>query len=125
MRHRWLAAILLIVIVSSATPVGAEVVEIEPRQEPTTMLDQAATQKLAMLEGSAFQAFASEISPDDTTLVYAVFKPGDDGPGFMFLNINDGSIRPVGEVLTKLPLFSELRWRDDHTVVYLSLQPRV
>jgi len=124
MRHRWLAAILLIAIALSATPATAEVVEIDPAK-PTIVLDETETQKLTTLEGAAFASFASEISPDDTTVLYVLYRPDADDPEFMFLNINDGSTRSMGDVLANLPLFSELRWRDAQTIVYLSIERRV
>jgi dipeptidyl aminopeptidase/acylaminoacyl peptidase len=119
MRHRWLAAILLAALVLSLTPVAAEVVEVDPRKDPVTTLDQAESQRLATLQRTVFPALASEISPDDTTVLQLLLKPGA-GFDLGFMNIADGTITPANSVVRQLPVFSELRWRDGRTAVYVS-----
>ena len=125
MRYRWLAAILLIAIALSITPAAAEVVDVDPEKDPTTTLDQAESQKLAMLQSAAFPSLASEISPDDTTVLNVTAKPGEQSFSLSFVNIMDGSTSPVSELARDLPPFSEVRWRDGRTVVYVSLDFKV
>jgi dipeptidyl aminopeptidase/acylaminoacyl peptidase len=120
MRHRWLAAVLLVVLALSLSPASAEVVDIDPEKDPVLTLDQAESQRLATLQHTVFSALVSEISPDDTTVVHIVIKPGGEDFELGFLNINDGSITPATRQVSALPPFSELRWRDGRTLVYVS-----
>ncbi|MFL5805788.1 MAG: alpha/beta hydrolase family protein [Roseiflexaceae bacterium] len=122
MRHRWLAAVLLVALALGLTPAAAEVVEIDPDKDPVQTLDQAESQRLAMLQHTAFPVLASEISPDDTTILHAVIEPGGEDVDVGFLNIADGSTTPAGNLVRRLPPFSELRWRDGRTLVYLSIE---
>src|SRR5262245_55515695 len=75
MRYRWFAAVLLVALALGLTPAAAEVVEIDPEKDPVQTLDQAETQRLATLQHTAFPILASEISPDDTTVLHAVISP--------------------------------------------------
>jgi hypothetical protein len=120
MRHRWLAAVLLVVLALSLSPASAEVVDIDPEKDPVLTLDQAESQRLATLQHTVFSALVSEISPDDTTVVHIVIRPGGEDFELGFLNINDGSITPATRQVSALPPFSELRWRDGRTLVYVS-----
>jgi Prolyl oligopeptidase family/WD40-like Beta Propeller Repeat len=123
MRYRWLAAILLAALALSLTPAAAEVVDIDPRKDPVTTLDQAESRRLATLQRTVFPYLASEISPDDTTVLHALIKPGGDEFDLGFMNIADGSITPANSVVRDLPPFSEVRWRDGRTAVYVSFEP--
>ena len=103
MRHRWLAAVILIVLALGLTPATAEVVEIDPEKDPVQTLDQAESQRLATLQRTATPILASEVSPDDTTILHAVLRPGDEDLDISFLNIADGSTTPVSNLLGRLP----------------------
>src|SRR6266487_2670064 len=85
----------------------------------------AESQKLAMLQSAAFPSLASEISPDDTTVLNVTAKPGEQSFSLSFVNIMDGSTSPVSEQARDLPPFSEVRWHDGRTVVYVSLDFKV
>src|SRR5262245_42107387 len=123
MRYRWLAAILLAALAISLTPVAAEVVEVDPSKDAVTALDHGESLRLATLQGTAFPYLASEISPDDTTVVHFLRKPGGADFDLGFLNVADGAIRPANRTIGGLTPFSELRWSDGRTLVYVSFEP--
>ena len=102
MRYRWLAAILLAALALSITPTAAEVVEVDPRKDPVTTLEQAEGQRLATLQRTAFPLLLSEISPDDTTVLQLLVKPGGNDFDLGFMNINDGSITPASACLESM-----------------------
>src|SRR5690349_9654100 len=95
MRHRWLIAILLAALALGSTPAAAEVVEVDPQKDPVTTLDQAESQRLATLQQTVFPSLMSEISPDDTTVLQLLLKPGGRDFDLSFINIADGSSTPV------------------------------
>jgi dipeptidyl aminopeptidase/acylaminoacyl peptidase len=123
MRYRWLAVILLAALALSLTPAAAEVVEIDPRKDPVTTLDQDESSRLATLQRTAFPALVSEISPDDTTVLQLLLKAGRDDFDLGFMNIADGSITPASNAVRDLSPFSEVRWADGRTAVYVSFEP--
>ncbi len=123
MRYRWLAAILLAALALSLTPAAAEVVEVDPRKDPVTTLGQDESSRLATLQRTAFPALVSEISPDDTTVLQLLLKPGRDDFDLGFMNITDGSITPANNAVRELSPFSEVRWSDGRTAVYVSFEP--
>src|SRR5262245_39662944 len=125
MRHRWLAAALLLALALGSTPAAAEVVDVDPRKDAITTLDPAESQRLATLQHTVYPYLDSEISPDDTTLVHVLLKPGDEDPDFSFLNITDGTITPINRLVRELSPFGELRWRDGRTLVYVSYAPEL
>jgi poly(3-hydroxybutyrate) depolymerase len=123
MRHRWLAAILLAALTLSITPAAAEVVDVDPRKDPVTALDQDESRRLATLQRTGFPALISEISPDDTTVLQLFVKPGGEDFDLGFMNIDDGSITPASSQMRDLSPFSEVRWADGRTLVYVSFEP--
>jgi dipeptidyl aminopeptidase/acylaminoacyl peptidase len=123
MRYRWLAAVLLVVLALGLTPAAAEVVEIDPDKDPVQTLDQAETQRLATLQHTGFTFLESEISPDDTAILQVAIQPGGEDFDLGFLNITDGSIATPSSLMRRLPPFTELRWRDGRTLVYVSIEP--
>jgi dipeptidyl aminopeptidase/acylaminoacyl peptidase len=123
MRYRWLAAILLAALALSITPAAAEVVEVDPRKDPVTTLDQDEGRRLAILQRTAFPNLLSEISPDDTTVLQLLVKPGGSDFDLGFMNIADGSFTPASRQMLNLSPFSEVRWADARTLVYISLEP--
>jgi dipeptidyl aminopeptidase/acylaminoacyl peptidase len=123
MRHRWLAVILLAALLLSITPAVAEVVEVDPQKDPMTTLDQDENRRLATLQRTAFPALISEISPDDTTVLQLLVKPGGTDFDLGFMNIADGSITPASSQMRDLGPFSEMRWGDARTLVYISFEP--
>jgi dipeptidyl aminopeptidase/acylaminoacyl peptidase len=123
MRYRWLAAILLAALALSITPAAAEVVDVDPRKDPVTTLDQDESRRLATLQRTAFPALVSEISPDDTTVLQLLLKPGGEDFDLGFMNIADGSITSASSLVRDLSPFSEVRWADGRTVVYVSFEP--
>lgn len=117
MRHRWWLMIVLCSLIAVALPVRAEVYEIDPQEEPEAVLDDAELEKLAALQNPVYPTIESPISPDDTTILVS-FAHGDDF-SFAFLNIQDGSRKPISG-LDEYPPESEVRWRDPNTLAYLS-----
>lgn len=120
MRHRWLASFLVIILALSLHPVSAEVVEVKFRQDPILTLDEAETQRLNTLQRTSFPALMSDISPDDTTIVKLLIAPDQSSYELYLMDINSGESTSYTQLFNELPPFSNLAWRDAHTLVYIS-----
>jgi len=105
------------------SPVQAEVVPIDPTQPPVTALSLAEARKIAALQNPNDAVPFSEISPDDKSLLTVFVVAGK--VNLAFLNIQDGSTIPVkfGDTGPLSP-FTQPVWRDNQTVVYISVSNR-
>jgi dipeptidyl aminopeptidase/acylaminoacyl peptidase len=117
MRGRLIAVILLVCLGFGATA-RAEVVNVDPSQEPSMTLEPAEVGKIAALQGAVFPNLVSDISPDDKTILTFISRPGVSR--ISFVNIQDGSSTLVSDRVNRFPVSSEVRWRDDHTAVFVS-----
>jgi len=125
-RRRWPRVLLmtaLVVLVSLATTQGA--VAYLAHAQPLR-LRPAELQKLALLRQTTEPRLMSEVSPDDRTIVtLALPETGRSGsepgmPQFAFLNVEDGSSRPIATAVLDLEPQTDIVWRDPRTAVYVS-----
>ncbi|MDQ5851824.1 MAG: hypothetical protein M3380_07060, partial [Chloroflexota bacterium] len=126
--YRWTLIILLLSLLVGAYPAAAVIRPIDPAQPPPPpLLEPAEREKLAALLQWTQPILASEVSPDDRSVLIAHFKLGPE-PGaplaLEFLNVRDGTRIPVEERVGTLPPMTEVGWRDGRTAVYVSASER-
>lgn len=120
MSFRWPLLALVALLLLGAVPAHAEVLEIDPTEPPPATLSEDETAKLAALQNATFAGLASEISPDDTSVLAAFFS--NEGFNTVLLDIRAGSQQSLDAVLEELPPFSEVRWANGETLVYISVR---
>ena len=125
-RRRWPRVLLvttLVVLVSLATTQGVVVylAYAQPLRLPPAEL-----QKLARLRQTTEPRLMSAVSPDDRTIVTLNLpETGRSGseagtPQWAFLDVEDGSSRPIATAALDLEPQTEVVWRDARTAVYVS-----
>lgn len=116
---RWSVLVVLVCMLAvCVTPAFAEVIPINPRETPEVVLSEEEAAKLKALQLSSTPILYSDVSPDDTSVVVISLLPTKID--FAFVNINDGSRVAIDLSIQDYGPFSEFRWRDNNTIVYLS-----
>lgn len=121
--RRYPGLLLLLILVFLVAPARAEIAVVDPDAEPEVTLRPADAQKLARLQQVVFPALASDVSPDDRSILVSASR-GQTG-GLAFVDITDGAVKPVGREALRWEPFTEVAWRDDHTAVYISGDDRL
>ena len=120
--HAGLVIVVLLGLVFGVQPAAAKIIPIDPAHPPAPLLEPAELDKLVALRHTFELSLISEVSPDDRAVVAIGFlQDSVSSPPFLgFLNIKDGSSRPIDPVLVATPPLTDMVWRDPHTVVYVS-----
>lgn len=125
MRHHWLMALILITLLAPFYPVYAEIVTVDPPDEEhqrEPILDTDELERLSRLQRTALQVLLSPISPDDTTVLAAIVRPGsNEPPSIVLLNVNDGSMTSANRLLEQFLPLSNIVWRDSNTLAMVAL----
>lgn len=120
MRLRWLSVMLvLLTLFLSALPAQAAIIPIRPGQAPKITPSQADFDKIVRLQGITNITALTEVSPDDQSLLIVHQKPGSQAQ-FEFINVQDGTTRPVSSDILRLAPVSNMVWWDNDTVAYFS-----
>ncbi len=118
MRHRYVGLILLVCLAISATPARAQIMVLDPEEEPEVTLEAAEAQKLAQLQAVTSSTILSDVSPDDGSILVST-SAGDEAQ-WAFVDVNEGLLTPVDRAALDLQPLTEIRWSDNHTAVYVS-----
>ena len=121
MKRRSVLVLLVCMLAVCASPALAEVIAINPRAMPEVVLPEDDAAKLKALQLSASPVLYSDVSPDDTTVVVISLLPTK--LDFALVNVNDGSKVAIDLAIQDYGPLTEMRWRDNNTVTYLSATP--
>jgi dipeptidyl aminopeptidase/acylaminoacyl peptidase len=122
MRHRWLAALLLVFLFGSfASPASAEYVEVNPNEDPITTLNEEEAKRYEILRKSTFTYLLSDISPDDQAIVEGYVLPNGEDIEVSLLDINSGTSTSILSLYTNYPPLSDMRWRNPTVLAYISI----
>lgn len=113
-----LCVMLLTILISSVSrftsPLAAEIIPVNPLATPAVTLPPAEASKLRTLLGTAFPSLQSDISPDDRVVITFA---GPLGP--VLLDVQTGATARIPIPFFSYRRFTELRWRDPQTAVYV------
>ncbi len=132
MRHRWLMALVLILLLAGVAPTHAEIVTVEPPGEEDEdgddvrepLLDEEAVEKIARLQRTVSPFILSPVSPDDQAVLSAYVRPTEDDQqeaDVFFLNIQDGTTVPANDLVEQILPLSNIVWASDTTAALLAL----
>lgn len=110
------AAATALVSLGLARSATAEIVPVNPLAPPVVTLPTAEANKLRALLGTTFPGLLSDISPDDRTVVVTA---GPLGP--VILDLATRTSVPFPTASLRYLRFTELRWRDPETLVFIGL----
>lgn len=121
MRLRLLSVLfILLTLFLSTLPAQAAIIPIRPRQTPKITPSQADFDKIVRLQSITSIQVLTPVSPDDQTMLIAHQKTGGRAQ-FEFMNIQNGTTRPVSPDIFDLPPLTNLVWLDSETVGYFSV----
>lgn len=109
---------LLTVLITSvsgfSSPLAAEIVPVNPLATPAVTLPPAEASKLRTLLNTSFPSLQSDISPDDRALIAFA---GSLGP--VVVDVQTGAMARIPISFFGYRRFTELRWSDPQTAVYV------
>ena len=104
MHTRLLTLAVLFALLVSVVPAHAEVTLVDPYADPEILLSEDEALKVQQLQDVTYPETATEISPDDTTIVISNYRYSETGGAF--LNVENGNIVPIKPIV--LPEGEEL-----------------
>jgi dipeptidyl aminopeptidase/acylaminoacyl peptidase len=110
------AGAALVVFLALVAPIAADVIPINPFLPPVVTLPPPQAAKLLTLLSASFPSLLSDVSPDDRTVLIAM-----PSVGVAFMNLQTKATVPVSSALFNFQPVTELRWRDDATLVFVAI----